>query len=361
MVDSCSSSQRRVRQRGTGLRHAGREVSEYLLDAGGGVSMAVLDLGGIVTAVHCPDRLGRAGNIVLGPARLEDYLRGARNFNSLIGRYAGRIAGAHCRLDGRDVRLAANEGPNALHGGPQGFGSRLWQVTALPDAADGSAAIELALDSEDGDQGFPGRLQVRVRYTLTRAAEWRIDYHAVTDQPTVINLTHHAYWNLGGGGSIEDHRLTLPAGRYAVLGAAMIPQGLEDVAGTPLDFRAGRRIGDGLRAAHAQIIAGRGYDHFFELHRSAPGLVPAARLEDPASGRVLHIETTEPGIQFYSGNFLDGTLQGHHGAMLRQGDALCLETQHIGDAPNRAEAPGTVLRPGEVFSSTTVHRFGVMP
>jgi aldose 1-epimerase len=362
--------------------------------------LSVLDLGGVVTALQCPDRDGRIANVVMGPARLEDHLQRARNFSSLVGRYAGRIAGGRFVLDGRTVELAVNEASNTLHGGPQGFGARLWAVTPVP-AAVGSAAIELTLVSEHGDQGFPGRLEVRVRYTLTRVAqaaesawlagsggsvgsggsarssgpatsaawspsprsvdwaEWRIDYHATTDRPTVVNLTHHAYWNLAGGGSIEDHRLTLPANRYAALGAAMIPQGFEDVAGTPLDFRGGQRIGAGLRSAHPQMRTGRGYDHFFQIDRAGPGLVPAARLEDPASGRVLEIETTEPGLQFYSGNFLDGTLEGRHGAMLRQGDGLCLETQHVGDSPNRAQGPSTVLRPGEVFSSTTVHRLGL--
>lgn len=358
-MDSNRPGLARVLRRGTGWQVDGHEVTEYVLDPGTGITLSVLDFGGIVTAFNAPDRDGRIGNVVLGPARLDDHRGRARNFSSLVGRYAGRIAGGRFALDGSTVQLALNEGPNTLHGGPQGFADRLWAVTPLPAAEDGSAAIELALASEHGDQGFPGRLQVKVRYTLTRAAEWRIDYQATTDRPTVVNLTQHAYWNLAGGGSIEDHRLTLRAGRYAALDAAMIPQALESVAGTPLDFRAGRRIGDGLRDTHAQIRTGRGYDHFFEIDRAAPGLAPAARLEDPSSGRVLEVETTAPGVQFYSGNFLDGTLPGRHGALLRQGDGLCLETQHIGNAPNRAEAPGTVLRPGEVFSSSTVHRLGI--
>ncbi len=349
----------RVRRHATGLQCGGREVTEYVLDAGNGITLSVLNLGGIVTALNCPDREGRCGNVLLGLARLDDHLRRARNFGSLVGRYAGRIAGGRFPLDRHIIQLAVNHGPNTLHGGPQGFGGRLWDVTPLPDAADGSAAIELTLVSEHGDQGFPGRLQVTVRYTLTPAAQWRIDYQAVTDRPTVVNLTHHAYWNLAGGGTIEDHRLTLPARRYATVDAELIPLAFEDVAGTPMDFRAGRRIGDGLRAPHPQVQAGRGYDHFFALDRTGPGLALAARLEDPASGRVLEVETTEPGVQFYSGNFLDGTLEGRHGALLRQGDGLCLETQHTGDAPNRTDGPSTVLRPGEVFTSTTVYRLGV--
>lgn len=344
-----------VRRRGTGLLVDGREVGEYLLDAGNGFTLAVLDLGGIVTAFNAPDREGRIGNVVPGPARLEDHLRRARNFSCLVGRYAGRIAGGRFELDGRSVQLAVNEGANTLHGGPQGFGDRLWTVTPVP----GSAAVDLELVSEDGDQGFPGRLQVRVRYTLTSAGVWRIDYQASTDQPTVVNLTHHVYWNLAGGGSIEQHRLTMPASRYATLDEALIPQTFEDVAGTPMDFRDGRRIGDGWRKPHPQIRTGYGYDHFFALDRTAPGLALAARLEDPVSGRVLEVETTEPGLQFYSGNFLNGALEGKHGALLRQGDGLCLETQHVGDAPNRADGPTTVLRPGERYASSTVYRLGL--
>lgn len=350
----------RVRRRSTGLRVAGREVTEYVLDAGRGVTLSVLDLGGIVTALNCPDREGRNGNVVPGPARLEDHLQRARNFSCLVGRYAGRIAGGRFTLDGRSVQLAVNEGANTLHGGPQGFGDRMWTVTPVADTGDGSAAIELELISEDGDQGFAGRLHARVRYTLTPAGEWRIDYRASTDQPTVVNLTHHVYWNLAGRGSIEDHRLVMPASRYATLDPTLIPQGFEDVAGTPMDFRGGRRIGDGWREPHPQIRAGHGYDHFFELDRTQqPGLALAARLEDPASGRVLEVRTTEPGLQLYSGNFLDGTLEGRHGALLRQGDGLCLETQHVGNAPNRTDGPTTVLRPGELYDSTTIYRVGV--
>jgi len=347
-----------VHSRSAGRLADGREVTEYLLDAGGGITMSVLDLGGIVTALNCPDRDGRSANVVLALASLDDHVQRACNFGSLVGRYAGRVAGGRFVLDGQAVQLARNDGNNTLHGGPFGFGGRLWAATPVPPAPDGSAAIELALVSEHGDDGFPGCLQVGVRYTLTSAGEWRIDYRATTDRPTVLNLTHHVYWNLAGGGSIEQHRLTLPASRYAAVDAALIPQGLEAVAGTPMDFRAGRPIGAGWRTPHPQIRIGRGYDHYFLIDREQAGLAFAARLEEPTSGRVLEIETTEPGLQFYSGNFLDGSLEGRDGTMLRQGDGLCLETQRIGDAPNRLEAPTTVLRPGEVFTSTTVHRLG---
>jgi aldose 1-epimerase len=344
--------------RPAGLLPDGSEVIEYLLDAGAGVTMSVLNLGGVVTALSCPGRDGDCANVVLGLANVHDHVGVARNFGSLVGRYAGRIAKGRFLLDGQAVQLACNEGDNTLHGGPLGFGTRLWAVTPVADSADGSVAVDLALTSEHGDQGFPGRMDVRVRYTLTRNAEWRIDYHATTDQPTVINLTHHVYWNMAGGGSVARHRLQLPASRYVAVDADLLPRAVEPVAGTPMDFRSPKPIGQAWREPHPQVCIGRGFDHHFVLDREPGGLALAARLEDPASGRVLEIETTEPGVQFYSGNFLNGSLPARHG-LLRQGDGLCLETQHMGDSPNRPEEPSTVLRPGEVYASTTVHRFSV--
>lgn len=345
-----------VSSRPFGTLPDGRTVTEYTLDAGGPVTLSALDLGGIVTGLHCPDRTGRRANVALGLAHLHDHLQRNRNFGTLVGRFANRIAGGRFTLDGRLHQLPLNDGPNTLHGGPDGFGARLWQATP---AADGSAALDLALTSVDGDQGFPGTLQVRVRYTLTPAGAWRIDYHATTDRPTLVHLTHHVYWNLAGSGSAMGQRLTLPCSRYAPVDEARIPTGLEAVDGTPFDFRAGALLDERLRPPHLQIQRGRGIDHFFVIDRNAPGLVPAARLEDPASGRVLSIQTTEPGLQVYTGNFLDGTLQGTQG-MLRQGDGVCLETGRAPDSPNRPEWPSTVLRPGEVFAGSTVHRLGLL-
>jgi aldose 1-epimerase len=359
-ADDAAPRQPGIHRRGTGWQVADQEVTEHTLVTDQGVSLSVLDLGGIVTAFRVPDRDGHVGNVVMGPARLADHLGRARHFSSLVGRYAGRIHHGRFVLEGQPVQLATNEGPNTLHGGPEGLDSRLWTARAVA-AGRGAWALELSLVSADGDQGFPGRLEVTVRYTLAPPAEWRIDYSARTDRTTVVNLTHHVYWNLAGRGSIEDHRLQLNARHCAALDEAMIPQQRMPVAGTPLDFHALRRIGDGLRASHAQIRLGRGYDHFFVLDRTRPGLEAAARLEDPASGRTLDIDTTAPGVQFYSGNFLDGTLEGRHGELLRQGDGLCLETQHIGNAPNRADDPGTVLRPGQDWTSTTVHRLRLLP
>ncbi len=345
----------------------GRIVREHVLDNGLGLRLHAIDFGGIVRALHCPDRQGRAANVVLGFADLDDYLARNPNFGTLVGRYANRIAGGRFVLDGREHRLTLNDGPNSLHGGVRGFGKRLWSVEPLPVGADGNVAIALSLASEDGDQGYPGRMQVDVRYTLTRNNEWRIDYRATTDRATVVNLTNHSYFNLAGAGSALDHVLTLHASRFTEIDAHLIPTRIAAVAGTPFDFRTPRPIGERIRDGVEQLLRARGYDHNWLLDDEvapaagdAARVRAAARLVDPASGRVLEIETSEPGVQFYSGNQLDGRLVGSEGRAFRQGDGVCLETQHFPDSPNRPDFPSTVLRPGETFTSTTVHRFGVI-
>jgi len=292
--------------------------------------------------------------VVLGLPRVADYEQPHPHLGTIVGRYANRIARGRFTVEGQDFQLPANDGANTLHGGPQGFGRRMWDITPLPPAADGSVALELRLASEDGDQGFPGRLDVVVRYTLTRRMEWRIDYEARCDRATVVNLSHHDYFNLAGSGSVLDHRLTIAAQRFCAVDEALIPQEVAAVAGTPFDFRQPAVIAARIREPHSQLLRARGYDHNWVL--DGEGLRLAARLEDPASGRVMEVHTTEPGLQFYSGNFLDGSLAGRDGA-LRQGDGLCLEAQHFPDAPNRPDFPSTLLRPGETFRSTTVHRF----
>jgi aldose 1-epimerase len=340
----------------------GRLVHEVTLDNGAGMTLSAINLGGIVTSLRVPDRQGRVDNVVLGFSDLADYVLRNPNFGTLVGRFANRIAGGRFGLDGREHRLALNDGRNALHGGPGGFGKRWWAIDALPAAADGSVAIELSLTSEDGDQGYPGRLEVRVRYTLTPRQAWIVDYGAGTDQPTVVNLSQHSYFNLAGGGTALEHELTLNASRYTMVDSSLIPVAMADVAGTPFDFRSPRRIGERIRDGVPQLLLARGYDHNFVLDREAgQGPCPAARLADPASGRVLEIDTTEPALQFYSGNFLDGSLLGAGGSTYRQGDGLCLETQHYPDSPNRPEFPSTVLRPGQTFTSSTVYRFSTQP
>jgi aldose 1-epimerase len=336
----------------------GRAVHEHTLDNGRGLVLRAINLGGIVTALHCPDREGRSANVVLGFAELADYVERNPNFGTLVGRYGNRIAGGSFMLDGEPYQLAQNDGVNALHGGPGGFGKRWWAIEPVSPQADGSVALDLSLTSDDGEEGYPGRLDVTVRYTLTPNDEWRIEYRATTSRTTILNLTHHGYYNLAGSGSALDHELTLEASRYLAIDATLIPTTIEDVQDTPFDFRAPHRIGERIRAGAPQLLAACGYDHNFILDRSdTTGLVHAATLRDPSSGRVMEIATTEPGIQFYSGNFLDGRLRGSGGQAYRQGDGICLETQHFPDSPHHPEFPSTVLRPGETFMSTTVHRF----
>ena len=335
----------------------GTRIDRYTL-AAGGLELDCLTYGGVVAALRVPDRHGRLANVVLGLPSLAEYVARSPFFGGLIGRFANRIGGARFALDGVEYRLAANDGPNSLHGGAAGFDRRVWSAEAEEDA--GEARLVLTRRSPDGEEGYPGNLDLRVTYAL-RGDSFVLDYEARTDRPTVLNLTSHCYVNLAGegAGSIEDHELLLCAGAYLPTDATLIPRGApQPVAGTPFDFTRPQRIGARLRVAHPDLLAARGYDHCFVLD-PAPGQAPrlAARLRDPASGRAMEILTTEPGMQLYSGNFLDGTLAGPSGASYRQGDGLCLETQHFPDAPNRPDFPATVLRPGEVFRSRTIHRF----
>jgi aldose 1-epimerase len=336
----------------------GREVVEHTLDNGLGLVLKAINLGGIVTSLCCPDRAGRSADVVLGFDSLADYAERNPNFGTLVGRYGNRIRDGRFELDGEVHALARNDGANALHGGPGGFGKRWWSIAPQAPQDDGSVALELSLTSEDGDEHYPGRLDVTVRYTLTPANEWRIDYRATTSRPTVVNLTHHAYWNLAGGGSALDHELTLNASFFLPVDAGLIPTGVAEVDGTPFDFREPTPIGARIRSGDPQLLLARGYDHCYAIDRGGRrDLVDAVRLRDPDSGRVLEIATTEPGVQLYSGNFLDGRLRGAQGRVYRQSDGVCLETQHYPDSPNHPEFPSTVLRPGETFQSTTVHRF----
>ncbi|MGH3392889.1 MAG: aldose epimerase family protein, partial [Actinomadura sp.] len=328
------------------------------LDNGRGLRVRILTYGGVVQTIEVPDRDGRPGNVVLGCASLADYLTMSRYFGAIVGRYANRIAGGRLRLDGKEYRLPRNDGDNSLHGGERGFDRRVWDVTAA-----GARELTLAYVSADGEEGYPGTLETAVTYTVADDDALRIDYHATTDRPTVVNLTNHSYFNLAGEGSgqVYDHVLTLNAGAYTPTGPGQIPTGeLASVAGTPFDFTSPHPIGVRIRDPHPQLLAGLGYDHNFVLDQPARGALGlAARVEDPRSGRMLEVLTTEPGVQFYSGNVLDGSSVGSGGGTYRQGDGLCLETQHFPDSPNQPDFPSTVLRPGEEYTSTTVYRFSV--
>ena len=346
-----------IRQREFGVLPEGRTVCEYVLDNGAGMTLRAINFGGIVTALHVPDKHGHSANVVLGFPALDDYVERNPHFGTIVGRCANRIAGGRFVLDGQVHSLARNDGPNTLHGGACGFGARWWDATAAPPADDGSVTLRFAYTSADGEEGFPGRLDVSVCYTLSVDNEWRIDYRATCDRATVVNLSHHDYFNLAGSGSALGQRLTLAASRFTTIDRHLIPVALQSVTGTPFDFRAPTRIDERIRVNDAQLRLAQGYDHNWVLDRTEPGLCLAARLQDDASGRILEIETTEPAMQFYSGNFLSGSLAGSGGTLYRQGDGVCLEPQHYPDAANRPDFPSVVLRPGEVFASTTVYRF----
>ena len=325
-----------------------------------GLAVSILSFGGIIASLDAPDRNGRLANIVLGYPDLGGYEthNGTTHFGALIGRFANRIAHGRFSLDGAEYRLPLNNGPNSLHGGPDGFGRKVWAM-----APDGENGVRLSLSSPDGEAGYPGRLDAEVTYRLTDTDELEIDYLATCDAPTIVNLTNHSYFNLAGeaSGSIERHVAQIEADHFTPVDASLIPTGrLAPVDGTPLDFRTPTAIGDRLRIAHEQMTLGRGYDHNWVL-RGQPGVVRrAATVHDPVSGRALTCSTTQPGLQFYSGNFLDGTLAGTSETLYRQGDGLCLETQHFPDSPNQPDFPSTVLRPGETYRERTVFRLHVI-
>jgi aldose 1-epimerase len=339
----------------------GRPVEAYTL-ANGPAEVTVLTYGGIIQAINVPDRTGAVANIALGFADLAGYLRHSDPyFGAITGRYANRIAGGAFTLDGVAYRLATNNGPNCLHGGIKGFDKQVWAAEEIREVE--SVGLRLARTSPDGEEGYPGTLNVTVTYLLTASGELRIDYQATTDRPTVLNLTNHSYFNLAGegSGSIDDHELLLNAAAYTPTDATLIPTGeIAPVEGTPFDFRRSKRIGPAVRERHPHLELARGFDHNFVVDRPAAddhALVLAARAVHPANGRVLEVRTTEPGVQFYAGNFLDGSIAGSSGRLYRQGDGFALETQHFPDSPNQPEFPTTVLRPGEEFRSTTTLTF----
>ncbi|TCK28692.1 aldose 1-epimerase [Ancylobacter aquaticus] len=340
----------------------GTEIQRFRLLGEGGFEVAVLDLGAIVQALHVPDRDGRLADIVLGHEAPGAYISEPRFFGAAVGRYANRIADGRFALDGMEYRVPANDGDHALHGGPQGFDRRVWKLAELCEGQ--APSLRLTLVSPDGDQGFPGTLAASVTYTLSGAGELTIAFEATTDAPTLVNLTHHGYFNLGGveaGGDVLDHRLTIHADDYLPVGDGAVPLGRpESVDGTPFDFCTPHPIGARIRDAHPQLHRGRGYDHNYCLDdRPAPTPRLAARVEHPGSGRVMELLTDQPGLQFYSGNFLDGTAAGKQDRLYRQSDGFCLEPQIWPDAPNRADYPSARLDPGETYRHVSVYRFSV--
>jgi aldose 1-epimerase len=361
---AASSSGRRptITKASFGSLSDGTPVDIYTLTNSRGMEVKILSYGGILQSIRVPDRHRRLANVTLGFDNIADYETKSPYFGCITGRYANRIALGRFQLNGQTYQLPINNPPNSLHGGTVGFDKHVWAAT--PQQGRHSVGLELRFTSPNGDQGYPGRLASKVTYTLTNHNEIRMDYRARlvgnSDLKTVINLTNHAYWNLAGEGSsdIYGHKLTLNASRYTPVDPTLIPTGeIAPVDGTPMDFRHPTAIGARIRDGFPQLVIGRGYDHNWVLDRHGSGLELAARVVEPRSGRVLEVITDQPGIQFYSGNFLDGTLVGTSGRMYRQGDGFALETQHYPDSPNHPNFPSTVLSPGERYQTTTVYRF----
>jgi aldose 1-epimerase len=340
-----------------GTMPGGTPVELFTLTNRNGMEVRVITYGAIIQSIRVPDRNGRFADVVNGHDTLEGYRTRSRFFGALVGRYANRIAGGRFALDNREYTLATNNGPNHLHGGLIGFDKVVWTAASVVPGK-----IELTRISPDGEEGYPGTLHVSVTYSLSDANELSVRYHATTDKPTPINLTNHSYFNLAGhdAGDIGGHILTLNADRYTPADATQIPTGqLVSVTGTPFDFRQPTAIGARIDADDEQLKLGGGYDHNFVLNGGIQNGVVAAEVVDPASGRTLQVSTTEPGVQFYSGNKLDGSITGKGGTVYGRRSGFCLETQHFPDSPHHANFPSTILRPGQAFDSTTVFKFGV--
>jgi len=347
-----------VKKEAFGRTADGQPVEMFTLTGPSGVEVRAITYGAIVTSIRVPDRRGTLADVALGFDTLAGYLTEHPFFGAVVGRYGNRIANARFVLDGRTYQLAANNGPNHLHGGTRGFDKYVW--TAAPIA--GANGVAFTRTSPDGEEGYPGTLTVRVAYTLTDANALMIDYQATTDKATPVNLTQHTYFNLAGhdAGTILDHELTIDADRFTPVGESLIPTGtLAPVEGTPFDFRRPVKVGARIDAANEQIKFGRGYDHNWVLNRRGAAAQLAARVTEPRSGRTLEVLTTEPGVQFYTGNFLDATVKGKGGVAYPRRGGLCLETQHYPDSPNQPSFPTTILRPGSTYRSQTIWRFGV--
>jgi len=339
-----------------GTTEDGREVDIYSLANDAGMRVDILTFGCIIARLEVPDRRGRIDNVVLGLSNLEDYARLGGHFGAIAGRYANRMAGGRFVIDGKTYQLDLNAPPNAIHGGRKGFHKVVWQ-----GSADSGEQVSLRYLSRDGEESFPGNLDVEVRYSLGATNELRIDYAATTDKPTVLNLTNHSYFNLAGEGSgdVLDHLVTIEADHFTPEDATQVPTGeIRPVAGTPFDFTTPRPVGERIRANDEQLIIARGYDHNWVL-RQQQGEGPrlAARAHEPVTGRILEVLTDAPGLQLYAGNSLNGAVVGPSGRAYRQSDGLCFETQAFPDAPNHPNFPSAILRPGERFRSTTLFRF----
>jgi aldose 1-epimerase len=350
---------RGVTQTPFGVTQAGDSIDLFTMVNANGIEVRAISYGGIILSLRTPDREGNFADIVLGYDDLQGYETDSPYFGAVVGRYGNRIANGRFTLDGETYDLARNNGPNHLHGGVRGFDKVVWEAESM-ESHDGVSVV-FSHTSPAGDEGYPGELSVRVTYTLSDSDELIVDYIATTDAPTPVNLTQHTYFNLVGDAArdVLDHELMINADAYTPVDSTLIPTGaIAPVAGTPFDFTTPTPIGARIDSQNEQLANGGGYDHNFVLNRGGTGLVLAARVTEPTTGRVLEVRTTEPGLQFYSGNFLDGSIRGKSGRIYGHRYGFCLETQHFPDSPNHANFPSTILRPGEEYRSRTVFAFG---
>ena len=359
LLAGCSSTRpagNEISRRPFGRTKDGTEVFLFTLRNAKGAEAQISNYGGIVTSLKAPDRSGRLGDVVLGYDNLEDYLKESPYFGALIGRYGNRIARGHFSLDGKEYTLVTNNYPNALHGGTKGFDKVVWEpsVVATPQGA----GLKLTYLARDGEEGYPGNLSVTVVYSLTDDNALRVDYTATTDKDTIINLTQHSYFNLAGRDSILSHVVMIPADKFTPVDSTLIPTGeLRPVAGTPFDFRTPTPIGARIAQDDEQLKFGKGYDHNWVINKPMGQYGLMARVTEPTSGRTLEVFSTEPGLQFYSGNFLDGTLKGKSGWVYQFRNGFCMEPQHYPDSPNKPEFPSVVLKPGQVYHNLIVYKF----
>ncbi len=338
-----------------GTTPCGSNIRLFTLANNQGMEVRIINYGGIITTIKVPDRTGRVDDVVLGHDTLEGYLNRTRFFGALIGRHANRIARGRFAIEGIEYSLAINNGMNHLHGGVKGFDKVVWEAEEV------DRGLRVSYLSKDGEEQYPGNLRAVVTYSLSEANELRLDYEATTDKDTIINLTNHSYFNLAGEGTILDHELTVEADAFTPVDQTLIPTGeIQDVKGSPMDFRSPAAIGKRINDDSEQLrFAGGGYDHNFVLRSGEEGFRKAATVHDRKTGRVLEVSTTEPGLQFYSGNFLDGSIIGKGGRAYVKYSGCCLETQHFPDSPNHPNFPATLLRPGEEYRHMTVFKFSV--
>jgi len=348
-----------VRKEAFGKTGDGRPVDLYTLTNSKGMEVRAMTYGGIIVSIRVPDKNGKIADVVLGHDKVDGYLVNPPYFGAIVGRYANRIANGSFTVDGVKYTLAKNDGPNSLHGGLNGFNKVLWEAKEFKGAK--GVGVSFSYLSKDGEEGYPGNLKVKVSYTLTDENQLILDYEATTDKATPLNISQHSYFNLAGEGSgdILGHEVTLNADRFTPVDKTLIPTGeLRPVQGTPMDFTKATPIGARINEDYEQLVIGRGYDHNFVINRNnKDGLILAARVHEPTSGRVLEVLTTEPGVQFYSGNFLDGSITGKQGHAYKLRNGFCLETQHFPDSPNHPDFPSTIVKPGKGFHSQTIFKF----